>query len=318
MYKQWIIASLLLALVGCGDEEPPWVGSYAATGTWDISGPLAGGRTVGDAVADLLVEQIVSLAGVPSLLEDQAYDLVAKAIRVKVKAVVDGNVPTELAPGGTVNDVLATSLAAVRVESEIELEKGLLPGSMKGSEIVNVVEYQHEGVAYRLAAQDLAGAGATIDAEWSGDESDDNTLEVDPHGVSIHYGELMRRVAGAVVDAAGLTSLKDQVQTAVSCDQIVAQIVGGGQGLDISVSDWSYTVSADDLKSACAAVSNLAEDRVLGLFALDTLLEVGGPVTWQGSPASELKSGAGFGGTVNVAPRAIAPRVTVVFTAERQ
>jgi hypothetical protein len=319
--RRTVAAILVTVLVpACNGDDVPWVGRYAATGTWDISGPLAGSRTVGDAVADLLVDEIVKLTGVPSALEGKAHELVSKAIRDHVKSVVDGNAPAELLPGGSVNKVLAASLADVTAVSSIELEEGLLPGSMKGRETVTSVAYRHEGKAYTLAASELAGAGVSIVADWEGDEEGKRTLEVDPHGVEICYGELVSRVAGHVVDASGQSALRSQVQSAVSCDQIVTLILGGGQGLKVSVSDWSYSVGESDLKGACASTGALLKDSALGLFALDSLLEVGGRVTWveEGGKASELRSASGFGGVVKVAPPAIAPRVSVSFTARRE
>ncbi len=83
---------LIVLVAGCG-EEAPWVGEYSATGTWDVSGPLKGGCTVGDAVADLLVEKIVGLSGVPSALQGKAEELTSKAVRKHVKDVVDKHVP---------------------------------------------------------------------------------------------------------------------------------------------------------------------------------------------------------------------------------
>jgi hypothetical protein len=315
------VAALVVVVVvaACNGEDTPWVGKYAATGTWDISGPLAGNRTVGDAVADLLVDEIVKLTGVPSALEDKTHEFVGKAIRDHVKSVVDGNAPAELAPGGSVTKVLAASLADVTATSSIELEEGLLPGSMKGRETVTSVAYRHEGKAYTLDASELAGAGVSIVADWEGDEEGDRTLEVDPHGVKIRYGELVSKVASHVVDAAGQGSLRSQVESALACDQIVTLVLGGGQGLKISVSDWSYSVGESDLKGACSSAAALLKDRALGLFALDSLLEVGGKVTWveEGGKASELRSAAGFGGIVKVAPPALAPRVTVSFKATR-
>lgn len=312
------VTMLFLLAGGCG-EDAPWVGQYAATGTWDISGPLKGDRTVGDAVADLLVEKIVGISGVPSALQDKAQELTSKAVRAHVKAVVDKHVPAELQAGGTVNKALAMSLTSARVESIITLEEGLLPGSMKGSESITAITYTHDGKSYRLEPRDLAGA--SVVAEWEGDEEGDDTLEVDPHGVPIQYGEVVKRVAGQVVDAAGLASLADKVSGAVSCDQIVKLILGSGTGLKVTVSEWSYTFAEADLKSACAGAGTLIQKRVLGMFALDTRLEVGGKVKWtpaDGDQATSLGSGAGYGGTVNVAPRAIAPRVTVLFSATRQ
>jgi hypothetical protein len=315
--KLTLVVCALLTLTACGDD-PAWIGTYASSGSWDISGPLAGGRTVGDAVADLLVDKIVGLSGVPSPLEDKAHELTDKAIRAHVKSAVDGNAPTELAPGGQVAQLLASSLAKVKVESTITLEEGLLPGSMEGKEDVTSLTYEHEGKAYTLDAAKLAGAGVSIEAEWEGDEGDGETLDVDQHPVKIRFGELVRRVAEHAVDASGQDKLKNDVVSAVSCDQIVKLILGSSTGLKISVSDWSTTVDSGDLKSACGAAALLLQSRVLGLFALDTKIEKGGSVSYSGgNPASSLKSGAGFGGIVNVAPRPIAPRVIVEFSATR-
>ncbi len=213
--------------------------------------------------------------------------------------------------------LLATTLAAATVDSTISLEEGLLPGDMKGSETITALKYTHEGKQYTLSAQDLAGASIT--AELEGDEEGDNTLEVDPHGVPLQYGELVKRVAGHAVDAAGLASLTDKVRAAVSCEQIVKLILGSEAGLKISVSEWSYTFGEADLKKACASTTTLMEKRALGLFALDTRLEVGGKVTWAPKDSAQtLTSAPGYGGVVTVGPKATAPRVTVAFSATRR
>jgi hypothetical protein len=323
MRRAAVLASLLCSLLcslfclaGCDEllEEPAWVGSYTATGTWDVSGPLAGGRTAGDAVADLLVDQLVSLSGVPSMLEDKAHEGVSALIRDKVKAAVDGVAPPALKPGGTLCQLLAASLAGIKVESTIELDDGLLPGSLKGTETLTGIEYQAKGVSFRLTAADLHGtAGATIVGELSGKE-DGSLLVLDPHGFEIRFGELVNRIAGQILDLPQLTSLKSEMESAVSCSAIVTAILGGGSGVKITVAEWSYTFAATDLEKACGFAAEQLKAGALGLFKIDSKVEVGGSVSWSGST---LASAAGFGGHVRVAPKAIAPRVAVSFTASK-
>jgi hypothetical protein len=137
--------------------------------------------------------------------------------------------------------------------------------------------------------------------------------------VKIQYGELVSRVASQVLDAAGQSALRDKVVAAVSCSQIVSGILGGSGGFTITVASWSYTCPASDLEKACASAAEALKGRALGLFALDSRVEVGGNVTWkQPDGTIALRSGAGFGGVINVAPKAIAPRVTVAFSATRR
>ncbi len=318
MPRRFLAVALAASLFCCGDSTPPWAGTYSAEATWDLTAPLGGGRTVGDVVADVLVEQIVALLGVPSLLEDQIYGAVSKVVRAPVKAVVDGQIPPELAPGGDVYALLSTVLATLRSESTVVLEKGLLPGSMKGDETFSAFVFVHEGKTTRITVEELAGMGVTVSAEWGGREDGASTLAVDAHDVEIRFGELVRRVVTLLLDAAKQEQLKQQVLAAVGCEPIVKGIVGNGTGLTISVEDWSKSISTADLTKACGKGSDALAERVLGLFAVSAKVRVGGPVQWSGDPAATLKSGDGFGGVVLVGPAVIAPRTQVRLSAVRK
>ena len=74
MSKLVSILSVAL-LISCGDD-PTWPGTYDVTGDWNLAGPMANNRTVGDAIADLLIEKIVGISGVPGLLEEDVQELV--------------------------------------------------------------------------------------------------------------------------------------------------------------------------------------------------------------------------------------------------
>lgn len=330
-------AWLLVALVGgagCGSsgvgdllpdipDPPAWDATYSSSGTWDLSGPFSSGRTVGDAAAEIVIGQIVSLAGVPSLLEDKANKTLSDAFADDIAATVDANAPVELAPGSRLMQVLGTTLASVGIDSEITLEDGLLPLSVSGDENITQITYEHEATQYVIVPADLLPPSlVTIGARWKGSVDTSSQLEIDPHEVGIRYGELVRHVVTTVTDAAQLTTLQNQVAAAFDCGNIVSLILNGQTEITIDLVEWSYTMSATELDSACASGRSAAGDRVLGLFTVDSKVEVGGIVLLNdtnGDDVSErIENGAGFGGTLNVVPKAIAPRVQVVFAAERQ
>ena len=309
------IASLaVLLLAACGD--PPWVGKFASTQTWNVSGPLADGRTVGDAIADVLVGQLVSVAPVPGPLEGSVHELVDSLLRVHVRTLVDANVPDSLRSNGTVTQALAAALGAVHVESTIDLEEATFD-DMEGTETLERVTFEIAGNAFELDAVELLGGSGTMRAEWGGDEGDD-LLEVEEHDVPLHFGALVQNMASKVVDAAGLQDLEAGVTSAMDCGGIVSAVLDGDAGLTLSVSSWSHTIPASTFTSACDAVKSLAGEKALGVFALDAAVSIGGNVRFrERGDGAVLTSEPGFGGTVNVAPKVIAPRLTVEMQATR-
>lgn len=312
---------LLLSLSACSTKDPPWVGTYNLSGQWNLSGPLVDGRTVGDAVSDLLVEEIVNVSGVPSFAEDEVAQFVSSAVRNPVKNTVDANAPAPLAPDGMLTAALSSSLANIRIESVLVLETGLLPGSMEGSEVMNSLEFDSNGASTQVPPADLL-SGVTMKAEWSGDEGDEGILEAEPHTVKIQFGELVKRVAATVLSEAEQQAMQDQVFASVDCPKIVSDILGGGLSLEISVSKWKYSLSNAELETACNQTKNGIDNQVLGLFASASVIEVGGLVSWEDSDydnqADVIKNGGTFGGIVTVAPEAIAPKVFLSFGGTRQ
>ncbi len=304
----------VLLLTACGD--PPWVGKFASTSTWNVSGPLADGRTVGDAIADVLVGQLVSVAPVPGPLEGSVHELVDGLLRGHVKTLVDANVPDSLKPTGAVTQALAGALGAVQVESTIDLEEATFD-DMEGTETLERVTFEIAGSAFELDAVDLLGGIGTMRAEWGGDEGDD-VLEVEEHDVPLHFGALVQNMASKVVDVAGLEELEAGVTSAMDCGGIVGAVLDGDPGLTLSVSSWSHTIPASTFTGACDAVKSLAGEKALGVFALDAAVTIGGKVRFkEHGDGALLTSEPGFGGTVNVGPKVIAPRLTVDMRATR-
>src|SRR4051812_21534998 len=112
---------------GGGESSIDPRGEYDVRGTWSVGGPLANGRTPGDAAADLLVDTAVPLWGVPSFAEDGARDAIADAIAEPVSAAVDARLAPELQSGSPFLTALEATLANVQVRSRLTLEDGLLP-----------------------------------------------------------------------------------------------------------------------------------------------------------------------------------------------
>lgn len=311
------LALLAVTLASCDlVSDPKWVGTYTTEQTWDLGGPLANGRTVGDAVADLLVEELVAVLGIPSLVEDKAEELLDGAVRPVVKAVVDPNAPPEISPGGFIYQVVGASLAKVKVTSDLTLGKGTLPGSLSGAETFNTFSFDYETKTYEFDAKELSKLGVVVTAEWSGKGKDGDVLDVDQHAVEIEFGQLVQKIADLAVTAVDQNLLKGEVKAAVSCDAIVAKLSPDGKGLTIAVSDWSETLDDAKLKEACEKAVPMIEERVLGLFKKDSTIEIGGTASYVAA-SEEVRSGSDFGGLIAICPKPVAPRLGVVLTAKR-
>jgi hypothetical protein len=310
----------MLLVVGCG-EDGPWVGTYDVQGTWKLSGPLEGGKTVGQATSELLVDQVAGALPAPSFVEDKVRKLLESSVGGAVRIAVDKGMPADLGPDGKVTKLLRQTLAAVDLESTLQLE-GESGGELEGTETVMAIEYVINGKRHRVSAGELAdGAQSSIDAPWSGEEFEEGTLSVAPHSVAIRYGALVRLVASDLLQASELSALDAQVKSALSCKTIVAAITGGGSGLKISVIGWDHTIGAAELEQLCDSALSSLTKKTLGRFELDSRVEVGGDVAWSitpGTGAIKLDSRPNFGGIVNIAPAAIAPKVGVSFQGTQQ
>lgn len=315
------MASLVIALswVGCG-EEGPWVGTYDVSGTWKLNGPFAGNRTVGDAMSELLVDEVARALPAPSFIESKVHDWLESSVGAKIKLAVDSSMPADLAPNGKLTLLLGQTLASVDLESTLDLE-GERGGEFEGAETITGVSYVINGQTRKVSLSELGqDAKASIVAAWSGNESADGTLTVNPHSVSIRYGALVRLVASDLLQASELSALDAKVKSALGCKSIVAAVLSGGAGLKISVLSWDHTISAAELEQVCDSAMSSVADRAFGRFELDSRVEVGGTVSWSRVPETAsitLQSGADFGGVVNIAPRAIAPKLSVSFSAAR-
>jgi hypothetical protein len=310
-------------------DQPAWAGVHDATGLWDLAGPFTGGRTFGDAVAEMMVDEIVKRAGVPSALAGRAEQVVSALVADRVKAQVDLRAPAALQPHSPLMTKLALVFGSTEVASTISLRAGLRAGSVAGTEEIRSFTFGYQGARQTLAVGDLlAGAtppAVTLAADWAGKEAGTpaDTLAIDQHAVSLRLGKMVLWVVDNVLHEQGAASLSESAASLIDCLALSALLLDGKDSFSFGVELASYTLTGATLREGCTAVTGLVKGRALGLFDLDAGVEVGGNVQHldlDGDRRSDrLRSQAGFGGVVTkLLPGPLAPRVPVRFEAVRR
>jgi hypothetical protein len=301
-----------------GDDHTgePAKGSYAVSGTWDLSSPISSERTLGDVFTDALVLNLVSK--IPS---ESAVEKVDGIIRPVIKREVDGNAPAALRPDSELMQSLAGTLASVDVMSELTLQDGGLLQDLRGTERIVAFGFEHEGQSFLVTPDELADRGVAVEATWAAQAtSDGGSLEVDAHRFELRYGQLVLWLLTNVLEQEN-AALVDQVTDSLECQVIVGALLNGGDGWTIEVAGREYGFDAQELASHCETARELLVGRALGMFALDAKVEVGGTVEFIDEDgdgrAERLVSGPDYGGFVGVAPEFIAPRLAVSFEATR-
>ena len=287
-------------------------GEHGIEGTWDVSAPIGGDRTLGVVASELFVEEAVGAAGVPSSLEGSTEDALALAIGDRLADLVDARVPAELAPGSPLMAELGMLAARVRYESTLSLSVD--GDAFEGTETFHRVYVENEGRAFDFPLESVAEAGASFETTWAG-VARERTLDVDPHLIELRYGLFVVWLADSVlgVDVAAIT---DRATSGLACGPIVDALLDGRASIDVGVSLLTIRIERATLLAACAEAFSRLETYALGLFSLDTPLEIGGTVDVDFTVSSEaaLRSGADHGGHVLVGPRALSPPVRATFS----
>ena len=130
--------SILLPVASCDDVQdslemgpPDWRGTYDVEGTWNLSGPFAEDQGLGWALSEIILGEVVSAVGVPSLLQESAQEKLSELVGGPLATVIEGHLPPEAGPDSPLVSALRASLATVQVSSGLQLEDGLLPGSVE-------------------------------------------------------------------------------------------------------------------------------------------------------------------------------------------
>ena len=301
-----------------------WAGVYDSNGVWDLSGPITAQRTLGDVVADLLVDQIVGLAGVPSAVHDQAVSVVRSLVGGTIKTLVDAAAPDALKPNSPLMMKLAMVLTSTEVASTIDLYAGTPAGSVRGMEELRTLKFSFQGRTSTLPVGDLLERTVplvTLGADWRGSQSGADILVIDPHEFALRFGKMLLWIVDNVLLEAGASSLSQAAANAINCAAITSAITNGQTSFSFGVGFLSYSLSASSLTGGCTTVTGVVKDKALGLFDVDAGVELGGQVQAVDDSADaiadRLKSLTGFGGKLTKGG-AFAPRIGARFEALRR
>ena len=321
------------ALGGCdpagGDDAPDgragpivaqaYDGSYAVTGTWDLSQPF-GGDGIGGVLADLLIEEILGLASVPSTLEDEARGAIAGAIRQPIIDHVDALVPSELIAGSPTMMALDRIFSAVEIAGDLALVAGADPDVLSGTDTVDAIAVRDGDVVVTVAMPELLDGGVSVAGGFAGAATAADRITIGAHPLELRFGRLIALVAR---DALGLDAdaLAAEATAALGCPALVDVITGGGSSYDIEVAGQGFSVAASSLVSACDALRAELATRALGMVRPDAGITLGGPARLVDGDADattdQVASDPGYGGTITALGLPVEPQVTATFSASR-
>jgi hypothetical protein len=296
-------------------------GSYTMDGVWDLSQPF-GPDGLGGMVADLLIEEILGLASVPSTLEDEARDAVAGAIRQPIVDHVNGAVPPELDGSSPEMMALDRIFSAVEVDGTLALAAGADPDVFTGTDTVVSILVRDEDVAIGVDMDELlAGTGAVqIAGAIGGGATGPDRLSIGQHPLELRFGTLVAIVAR---EALGLDAfaLADEAMAALGCPGLVDVITDGGASYDITVGGQGFSVPAATLVTACDALRAELAERALGMIRPDAGVRLGGPVRLvdEGGDTNTdiVASEPGYGGAITALGLPVEPQISASFSASR-
>ena len=274
--------------------------------------------TVGEIVADELIAQMVDRAGVPSLLQDEARDVVAKAVREPIRDEIDGNVPASLHPDSQLMADLAEALGALEVDSTIELATGASdPNQLVGLE--EIVAIRADRGSYSVPIADLSTVGGLIAADLSGRITGAATATIDRHELVLRLDVLIARVASDVLGV-DVEVITQTAREAVECTALVSVITGGAATYEFRVAGKTFSLGMDLLMSGCGAARDAMFDQLLGLVRRDVGVAIGGSITLGDSDAdvvADLFRNANYSGTITAAPTMNDPVFAITLDATR-
>lgn len=286
-------------------------GTYATGGTWDLSRPF-GPDGIGGLIADLMIEQIIGLAGVPSSLEGEARTAIAGRIRAPIVSYVNGAVPAEMLATSPTMIALDQILSVVTVDGALTFVPAADPDRCTGTDTIDNVSVVYQATTHVLSMPELSGGAVQITSSISGSATGASTIAIADHDVQLHYGELVAAVAREALGV-DVFALGARAWARVSCPAVVDSFTSGA-GFTITVAGQTFTVTDAQLESACGSLRTMLADKALGMFRRDAGLRLGGGVRFPG--AGELASEPTYDGVVTLFPL-VQPQVTLTFSGTR-
>lgn len=330
-------AAFSLFLVGCLDgadpdttptpppaQDPEVSGLYHSLAHWDLSSAITEHPGAGTVVADLIVEQVVGLAGVPGPLQDAARAQVAAAIHAPIRDYVDAQVPDDVLPDSALLTDLAAILAEVAVESNIELAMASRdPERITGTETVTAMRLQHGERSLHLPVDvlELGDASLPIGAFLDGTRDANTTITFETHELVLRVDVLLAYAATELLGALDAEALAEQVADALACDSIVDHITGGSDAFRFEIGGMSFSLGIDALLDGCDVVRDEVVDHAFGIIDPALGVAVGGAVraldTDGDALVDRLVSDAGYSGSITAVPLPTPTRFNASFAADR-
>jgi hypothetical protein len=299
-------------------------GLYHSVARWDLSSAITEHPGVGTVVADLIVDQVVALSGVPGLFEDTARELVAAAIHEPIRDYVDARVPSNLIPDSPFLTDLAAIFADVEVESDIELVVAGSDGDIvDGAETVTAVRLRHGTRSLRLPVDvlDLGDASVPVGAFIDGSIDSDTQITFETRELALRIDVLLTYAATELLDALDADSLAQQVAAALECASIVELITGGDGSFSFQIGWLRFSLGVDDLLDGCTIARDQIIERAFGFINPSLGVAVGGTAsaldTNGDAVIDQLVSGADYSGLITAVPLPTPTRFNASFTAER-
>jgi hypothetical protein len=333
--KLRLVAITLLA-AGCadpmagGDDDddgpdagppPPTIqvaydGTYTLAESWDLSQPF-GPDGVGGVVADIMIDQVVSLAGVPGPLEDEAHDLVAEAVRQPIIDYVDSVVPDDVGSDSAVLAELKDIFDDVDVGGTLALQASGDRDVFSGTHTITSINVS--GYQASMAELLVESGAVAIAGSFGGGATGPQHVSIGSHSIELRYGKLVEMVARDVLQI-DTDALAQQAADALDCAQIVDRITTG-DSYEITVQGQGFDVTAIALETACTAAVAEIRASALGLVRDDAGIRLGGPALLTDASgdglADAVASETGYGGAITALPLPFEPAVIASFTAQR-
>jgi hypothetical protein len=304
--------------------EPPTpelAGVYHSLSQWNLSSAITEHPGVGTVVADLMIEQVVDLAGVPSPLQETAREKVAAVVREPIRDYVDSRVPSDLVPGSELLTELGAIMADVDVESDIALAIDARDAAqLDGRETIIAMQLRRGERSVRVPADvlRLGDASLPIAADFGG-RITGAALAIDSHEFAFRVDVLLAYAATELLDVLDAELLGQQVAAVLECAQIVDYVTGGGDSITIEVGGMTFTAGLEDLLGGCELVRVEITDYALGLINPALGVAVGGSASAIDADADgaveRLVSGADYSGLITAVPLPTPTRFNASFTA---
>lgn len=302
-------------------ETPELAGVYHSVSQWNLSSAITEHPGVGTVVADLIIEQVVGLAGVPSPLQETARDKVAAVVHEPIRDYVDSRVPSDLAPDSELLTELSAIMADVEVESDIALANDARDtAQVEGRETIIAMQLRRGERSVRVPADvlQLGDASLPIGANFDG-RITGAALAIDTHEFTLRVDVLLAYAATELLDKLDAELLGQQVAAVLECVQIVDYVTGGGDSITIEVGGMTFTAGLEDLLDGCELVRVEVSGYALGLINPALGVAVGGSasaIDADGDATVErLISRADYSGLITAVPLPTPTRFNASFTA---